>query len=160
MKPSLLRLITISGSECEDEARVLDLTECPLPDLLDLKTLKRVLLEVELHKLALKLARNTASGRAQAHAGHLCDPDQSASIPLRRVERVKRRKRLARKSTAATWRRWTIALPTAPKCLAAPLPLTATQPPVRIRQVSVAVTAAAMRGAAAGLPLTRGGGHR
>ena len=49
VKPSLLRLLTTSGSKCEDEARLVDFAECLLADLLDPKTLKRILLEVELH---------------------------------------------------------------------------------------------------------------
>ena len=81
VKPSLLRLVTISGSECEDEADLITLTECPLADVLDRKTLKRVLLEVELHAVlcmdvcfvcAASSARRCAGCRRTRYCSRAC----------------------------------------------------------------------------------------
>ena len=47
-KRSRLRIFTTSGSECGDDMVLLDLSDCPIVDLLDPETLKRVLLEVDL----------------------------------------------------------------------------------------------------------------
>lgn len=51
VKPSRLQLVTPVGRQCEDEAGLLELAECPLADLLDPKTLKNVLVELTLHAI-------------------------------------------------------------------------------------------------------------
>ena len=50
-RPNLWHIYNASFIKCASEDSLLDMAECPLADLLDLITLKRLLLEVELHAL-------------------------------------------------------------------------------------------------------------
>ena len=70
VKPSRLRLVTPAGQQCEEEAGLLALVDCPLADLLDPKALKSIQLELTLHAVICSDACSVCeAGSARRCAG-------------------------------------------------------------------------------------------
>ena len=69
VKKSQLQLVSVEGVLCAPDTRLLDLVDCPLLDLLDPKTLKRVHLELVLYAV---ISSDACSVCEAEHAHQLC----------------------------------------------------------------------------------------